>query len=82
MQLPLLSLVLDMSRLKLSTRNGEGGPREVSPLGFCWPSMQEAPGSIPRVDSGLDSDVALGDRGRTMRTLRKAKSSLKLTWDT
>lgn len=77
-----LSLVLDMSHLKLSTRNGEGGPGEVSPMGFCLPSTQEAPGSMPRVDSGLDSDVALGDRGRTIRTLRKAKLSLRLTWDT
>lgn len=56
----------------------------MSPVGFCLLSTQEAPGSIPRVDSGRDSDVALGGggRGRTIRTLRKAKLSLRLTWDT
>lgn len=42
--------------------------------------MQEVPGSIPRVDGGLDSDIALGDGDRTIRTLRKAKLSLRLAW--
>lgn len=65
-----LSRVPDVSRLKLSTRNGERGPGD----------QEEVPGSMPRVDGGLDSDVALGDGGRTIRTLRKAKLSLRLAW--
>lgn len=52
-----LLLEFDMFLLKLSTRHGNGGTGEASPLGDGLPPMHKVPGSMPGLQTGLSGNV-------------------------